>query len=206
MSWIFFSWLFKLHQPLVFITDPPEEPRARCAAEKWFEEELVAPLKMANDARSCPTPPTAATATDTKAPLAAATDTKPLAAATATWTTWTRATLAPVQAASKSIVMNMYLDCDAKDAAKIVGAANRATRALCQLDSEVPSTKHLVIVQGPDHEVKKAKRLIESQLEELHMELSGHKLKHVTVEGVGSVEVCIIQLSNPIFQQVSDRI
>ena len=135
----------------------------------------MAPLKMANDARSCPTL-TAATATDTKGPLAAA---------TATWTTWTRATLAPAQA--KSIVMNLYLDCDSKDAAKIVGAANRATRALCQLDSdsEVPSTKHLVIMQGPDHEVKKAKGLIESQLEELHMELSGHKPMHVSVEGVG---------------------
>ena len=141
----------------------------------------MAPIKMANDAPSCPRP-TAATATDTKATLAAA--------------TITMATLAPAQA--KSIVMNLYLDCDAKSAGEIIKAANRETRAVCTLDNEVPCKKSLVIMKGPQHEVKKANEIMESQLKKLHTELSGYKPMHVLLEGVGSVEVCIIHVkTNP---------
>ena len=149
--------------------EPPEEPRPRCAREKWFEEELVIPIKMGNDA------------------VEALPKQRP--------DDWQGDWQGDDE---KSIVMNLYLDCDAKSAGEIIKAANRETRAVCTLDNEVPCKKSLVIMKGPQHEVKKANEIMESQLKKLHTELSGYKPMHVLLEGVGSVEVCIIHVkTNP---------
>ena len=93
---------------------------------------------------------------------------------------------------SKSVIMNLYMDCDLNTAEEIVGVTNHRTRALCRLDNEIPSPKNLIIIQGPHKEVWIATRMIESQLERLRKEMSGLKPMHVAVEGVGDVEVCII--------------
>ena len=96
------------------------------------------------------------------------------------------------ESASKSIITNLYMDCDTKTAAEIIGAVNHETLALCRLDSEIPLPKSLVLIQGSPSEVTKAYGMIEQQLKRFHKEMSGLKLMHVAIEGVGSVEVCVI--------------
>ena len=154
---------------LISFADPPEEPRPRVAYQKWYEEELKAPIEMANVAAEG-TP------------------------------------ICDPDLESKSIIMNLYLDCDPTTAGEIVRAANRNTRALCRLDDEIPSSKHLVIMQGPTNEVKKANWWMESLLKQYHKERTGLKPMHVLLEGVGSVEVCIIHVkTNPHSRQVEER-